>query len=183
MRPPFDPYKELGLEQSDATHEGIRAAFLRKAREWHPDKRAGQDTAEAEEAFKRIQLAYEYLYREVPVGGDDDFDTFRKGRDRNGGWRMNSDGKKRTTGIPEWGAKEGGVFSGVVQETVRLDELEHDEDDDVLYRECRCSGRFCLPLGSPDWAVADEDGPGERHFQCDSCSLYIRVTGISVTQE
>lgn len=181
MRPPFDPYQELGLEQSEATYEGIRAAFLRKAREWHPDKRAGQDTAEAEEAFKRIQLAYEYLYREVSVGGDDDFGTFRKSRGRDGGRRMNSDGK-RQTGIPVWGAKEGGLFSGVVHETVRLDELEHDEDDDVLYRECRCSGRFCLPVGSPDWALGDEDGVGERHFQCDSCSLYIRVTGISVPQ-
>lgn len=42
MPPPFDPYKELGLERSEATQEMIRAAFLRKAREWHPDKRKGE---------------------------------------------------------------------------------------------------------------------------------------------
>lgn len=76
-----------------------------------------------------------------------------------------------STGVPRWGEEGKGAFSGVVQETVAFNSLAQDEeDDDVFFRPCRCSGRFFVP---------PRGGAGGReHFQCDSCSLWIKVTGL-----
>lgn len=50
----IDPYAELGIPR-DADDKTIRAAYKRKAKASHPD------TGGDEEAFRRVQLAYEVL--------------------------------------------------------------------------------------------------------------------------
>lgn len=51
-----DPHKILGIA-SDADPDTARKAFLRKAREWHPDVSA-LDPAMAHEMFQRLNAAY-----------------------------------------------------------------------------------------------------------------------------
>jgi molecular chaperone DnaJ len=53
-----DLYEVLGVSR-DATHEDIKKAFRRLAREHHPDLNSGD--SEAERRFKEINLAYETL--------------------------------------------------------------------------------------------------------------------------
>lgn len=50
----------LGLSSS-ATKAEVKAAFLRLAKEWHPDKHQGRGKAQAEVRFKQIAEAYENL--------------------------------------------------------------------------------------------------------------------------
>ncbi|MDX2266117.1 MAG: J domain-containing protein [Hyphomicrobiales bacterium] len=54
----FDPYLVLGLRRG-ASKTDIRAAYLKLAKELHPDRRAGD--AEAERRFKAINYAYHAL--------------------------------------------------------------------------------------------------------------------------
>lgn len=51
-----DPHKVLGIEP-DADHDTARKAFLRKAREWHPDV-STLDPSLAHEMFQRLNAAY-----------------------------------------------------------------------------------------------------------------------------
>lgn len=55
--PPRDPYKILGVPR-DATTEAIIKAYRRKARELHPDRNPGEDTAAA---FQDATDAYDLL--------------------------------------------------------------------------------------------------------------------------
>ncbi|KAF4684089.1 Microtubule-associated protein RP/EB member 1 [Perkinsus olseni] len=55
-------YKTLGLPTEFPTPEEVRRAYLRLARECHPDKhRSGEDKAAAERRFKKVAEAYEVL--------------------------------------------------------------------------------------------------------------------------
>jgi DnaJ-class molecular chaperone len=53
-----DPYKILGVERN-ATQAGIRAAYRKLAKRYHPDLNPGK--SEAEERFKAINAAYDLL--------------------------------------------------------------------------------------------------------------------------
>jgi DnaJ-class molecular chaperone len=53
-----DPYRELGVDR-DATLEQIRAAYRRRAKEFHPDLNPGKK--DAEDRFKRVSVAYDLL--------------------------------------------------------------------------------------------------------------------------
>lgn len=53
-----DPYKELGVSKG-ATHEEIRKAFRKQAKESHPDRHPGDKAAE--ERFKRLSAAFDLL--------------------------------------------------------------------------------------------------------------------------
>lgn len=56
------PYLVLGIpERSSASADDIRAAYLKMALRWHPDKNPGRDAATAERRFKEIQRAYDIL--------------------------------------------------------------------------------------------------------------------------
>lgn len=56
-------YYEVLEVKETATAEEIRAAYLRLVQQYHPDRHAGQDTADQDRArFKQIQAAYEELH-------------------------------------------------------------------------------------------------------------------------
>ena len=55
-----DYYNILGLEK-DATRDDIRCAYLKLAKEWHPDLKK---TAEAKDKFQDISAAFEILSNE-----------------------------------------------------------------------------------------------------------------------
>jgi curved DNA-binding protein CbpA len=52
-------YDILGV-RADASQAEIRAAYLKLAKQWHPDRNAGNET-EAERRFKEIAHAYDVL--------------------------------------------------------------------------------------------------------------------------
>ena len=57
----FEPYKILGVHRRSSLGD-IRKAYKRLAKEWHPDKVAGdQGKKEAEGKFIEINRAYELL--------------------------------------------------------------------------------------------------------------------------
>ncbi|MEM0964161.1 MAG: DnaJ domain-containing protein, partial [Bacteroidota bacterium] len=58
MPQPKDPYEVLGVAE-DATDKAIKSAYRKLAQQYHPDRNAG-DTS-AEERFKEIQAAYDVL--------------------------------------------------------------------------------------------------------------------------
>src|SRR3954463_9603920 len=53
-----DPYKVLGVDKK-ASQDEIKKAYRKLARQYHPDKNAGDK--EAEERFKEVQTAYDVL--------------------------------------------------------------------------------------------------------------------------
>jgi DnaJ-class molecular chaperone len=55
-----DFYDILGLSKSASSAE-IKAAYRKKALEWHPDRHQGVDKEEAERKFKEINEAYQVL--------------------------------------------------------------------------------------------------------------------------
>ena len=58
-----DPYKILNIKK-DASKSEIRRAYLSLVKEWHPDKNPYDP--DAEEHFKKIQQAYDFLISEEP---------------------------------------------------------------------------------------------------------------------
>ena len=68
-------YKTLGL-LSGATKEDVVAAYRKLAKQWHPDV---NKSPEAEETFKKINQAYEFLItapKPQPFSGEDLWDQF-----------------------------------------------------------------------------------------------------------
>lgn len=66
----FDPHQTLGVELG-ANHGEVRAAYLAKARLYHPDKLAGKDVPKEvgdymNAMFIRIQKAYDELEKTKP---------------------------------------------------------------------------------------------------------------------
>ena len=59
-----DPYQELGVSRG-ASHDEIRKAFRKLAKQHHPDATGGD--REAEEKLKDINRAYSLLKRRVPA--------------------------------------------------------------------------------------------------------------------
>ncbi|GBG89821.1 hypothetical protein CBR_g49670 [Chara braunii] len=71
-----DLYVLLGLEKGvESTEAEIRRGYRRKALEWHPDKRQGDESAV--EVFRKIQKAYEVL---VDVKARQAYDALIKAR-------------------------------------------------------------------------------------------------------
>ena len=58
-----DPYKILNIKR-DASKSEIRRAYRSLVKEWHPD--INPDDPGAEEHFKEIQQAYDFLINEEP---------------------------------------------------------------------------------------------------------------------
>ena len=66
----FDPHQTLGVDRG-ANHGEVRAAYLAKARLYHPDKLAGKDVPKEvcdymNAMFIRIQKAYDELEKTKP---------------------------------------------------------------------------------------------------------------------
>ncbi len=58
-----DPYKTLNIKK-DASKSEIRKAYRTLVKEWHPD--INHDDPSAEERFKEIQQAYNFLISDKP---------------------------------------------------------------------------------------------------------------------
>ncbi|ESQ73692.1 molecular chaperone DnaJ [Asticcacaulis sp. AC402] len=103
-----DPYTELGVKR-DSSDADIQKAFRKLAKELHPDK--NQDNKVAEERFKRITAAYDFLKdadkRKRFDRGEIDADGREIYRGFNGG------GGGGPAGGAPFGAGAGGRFEGM----------------------------------------------------------------------
>lgn len=86
-----DPYQLLGVSRG-ASHEQIRAAYRKLAKEHHPD--LNPDNAKAEERFKAVAAAYELLSNEEKRGRFDrgEIDASGQGRAPRHSYRDYADG-------------------------------------------------------------------------------------------
>jgi DnaJ-class molecular chaperone len=91
-----DPYTELGVKR-DSSDADIQKAFRKLAKELHPDQ--NKDNKVAEERFKRVTAAYDFLK---------DADK-RKRFDRG---EIDADGREIYRGFGGAGAGRGGGFNG-----------------------------------------------------------------------
>jgi len=85
-----DPFAELGVPET-ATHDDVRRAFRRRARETHPDHRP--DDPHAAQRFARLRQAYEEALERINSG---DHRTRRRSTHHEG------DAPKRGKGITEY---------------------------------------------------------------------------------
>jgi DnaJ-class molecular chaperone len=87
-----DPYQELGVLRS-ASHEDIRKAFRKLAKETHPDRHPGDK--KAEERFKRLSGAFDI------IGDEEKRKKFDRGE-------IDADGREQFRGHPGGGFGGGG---------------------------------------------------------------------------
>ena len=201
-----DPWRVLGLRRGHVTPQQVRAAYLRLARQLHPDKNRGNAPAQAahqEECFKRVQSAYEEITSGLysTAAGDSctmghdsagaaaaaDFSSFVPGSGsmRRAGSapeqkREAGHGSQSTGGgsRDSRAANSAGVFSSVEHvdirvftDTVSLEDMEFDLDEDSFVLECRCSGRYMLPSDSTQLTAHQ----ARIAINCQLCSLWIWV--------
>lgn len=179
----FDPWCELGLQRGHATTQQVRAAYLRLARQLHPDKNRESTArgADKEERFKRVLRAYEEItaarLRATPQapGGSADEATTAPPQDKTTR-RAGSMPSEPHTDPHEFGpGVAGGACVGesfdmrVFTDTVALEDMEEDMNDGGLAYVCRCSGLFVLT-----WDQL-EHASGRAAVNCQLCSLWIWV--------
>ena len=177
-----DPWRELGLRRGHATQQQVRAAYLRLAKELHPDKNreGGARGADKTERFKRVQRAYEEItsagaepaaqdpYQAASVPSTS---TARRAGSMAAQQPAGEEGRRN----PAKCNGGGGIISGeafdmrVFTDSVGLEDMEEDPDEGGFTLTCRCGGAFLLP-----WKQADH--PGRRTaVNCQLCSLWIWV--------
>ncbi|EGF91302.1 dnaJ domain protein [Asticcacaulis biprosthecium C19] len=102
-----DPYTELGVKR-DSSDADIQKAFRKLAKELHPDK--NQDNKVAEERFKRITAAYDFLKDADKRKRFDRGEIDADGREIYRGFGGGAAGGR---GAPNGGAPGGGRFEGM----------------------------------------------------------------------
>ncbi len=136
-----DPYSVLGISRN-ASDEEIKKAYRNLSRKYHPDANVNNpNKAQAEEKFKQVQSAYEYIMKEKTEG-------FSGGGSGHGGFDYGSDPFSGTTGNgfngagPQYGYEEDPRFraagnyirSGYYKEArTALDSVEVYLRNDVWY--------------------------------------------------
>ena len=180
-----DPWGELGLRRGCATKQQVRAAYLRLARELHPDKNRENAARGADklERFKRVLQAYEEITGAARAGPPPTADSPASPSPfvppASTARRAGSAPLQQHTTRPH--ARQGGPMGlvdscdmRVFTETVALEDMEEDVDEDAFAFDCRCSGRFILPWEGVVSARAE--GRAEAAVNCQLCSLWILVT-------
>jgi hypothetical protein len=183
----FDPWCELGL-QRHATTQQVRAAYLRRARQLHPDKNREDKArgANKEERFKRVLRAYEEItasHANPQAATAPPQDT--AARPASGARRAGSmpsapptdpRDAQHASGQRQFGCGVAGracvseAFDmRVFTDTVALEDMEEDANDEGLAYVCRCSGHFVLPWDQLEHAW------GRAAVNCQLCSLWIWV--------
>jgi hypothetical protein len=176
-----DAWHELGLRRGHATQQQVRAAYLRLAKELHPDKnREGVARgADKTERFKRVQRAYEEITSagaepaaQDPHQAASVSSTARRAGSMAAQQPAGEEGRRN----PAKCSGGGGIISGeafdmrVFTDSVGLEDMEEDPDEGGFTLTCRCGGTFLLP-----WKQA-ADHPGRRAaVNCQLCSLWIWV--------
>ena len=182
-----DPWKELGLCRERATLRQVRAAYLRLARQLHPDKNCGSSTAEHEERFKRVQSAYEEItavsgsstqasadYAAAPHPSKSRASKARRAGsapEQQHSSEQDEVLKRERSGLPRGSVNTDDCDMRVFTDTVAVESMREDSEEDCLVVDCRCSGRFVLPLDTLPEPLA-----GQIAVNCQLCSLSIWVT-------
>jgi len=199
-----DPWRELGLRRGHATLQQVRAAYLRLARELHPDKNRqdAQVAAGREERFKRVLSAYEDIMcsrsgspgaagPDGACGGPtapSGTSTARRAGSTPARPSRSAPWQDAHAAPPAKGSGGGTAGAGlygsasnadvrVFTDTVRLEDMELDADEAAFAVQCRCSGRFVLPFD------AAEGARGHTAVNCQLCSLWIWVSCGSFSDE
>jgi hypothetical protein len=175
------PFRELGLRRGHATPQQVRAAYLRLARELHPDKNRkdwahGADKAER---FKRVQRAYEEI---TACAGEPAADGACQAKScastaRRAGSAPEQPPVGAHDGAPQAAGQSVGIVGGcgaydmrVFTDSVELEDMHEDPDEAGFVLTCRCGGSFLLPRER----VAEENNGGVA-VNCQLCSLWIWV--------
>jgi len=181
-----DAWRELGLRRGQATLQQARRAYLRLALELHPDRnREGAARgADKEERFKRVLRAYE----EITACGDGPPLDEHASQGAEAPVFPGAASSMRRAGSTPTQAQHaeparvpvrlcGGLFSStnydmrVFTDTVALEDMVEEPDEDGFVFECRCSGLFVLP-----WDEAAAEHPdGLTAVNCRLCSLWIWI--------
>ena len=95
-----DYYQTLGVSKN-ATHEEIKSAYRKLAKQYHPDQNQGNK--DAEEKFKAINEAYEVLKDKEKRARYDQLGSSYKQWEQNGGSSANYDWSEWFSGTPRGG--------------------------------------------------------------------------------
>jgi len=181
-----DAWRELGLRRGQATLQQARRAYLRLALELHPDRnREGAARgADKEERFKRVLRAYEEisscsgdgppLDEHASQGAEAPVFPGAASSVRRAGSTPTQAQHAEPARVP---VPCGGLVSStdydmrVFTDTVALEDMVEEPDEDGFVFECRCSGLFVLP-----WDEAAAKHPdGLTAVNCRLCSLWIWI--------
>ena len=156
-----DHYKTLGLpsllvQDRGVTTQDIKLAYRRTLLHFHPDKSRSQvfDKAHPEApkyTVDQIAIAYKTL---IDPKGRSEYD------------------RSLRLGSPPTGLTSQRTHPGL--ETVDLDDLMFDEEQNTWYRSCRCGNEKGFLVSEEELERDAEHG--EVTTGCRGCSLWLRVT-------
>ncbi|WFD01118.1 phospholipid:diacylglycerol acyltransferase [Malassezia yamatoensis] len=143
----LDAYKILGVTR-DADASALRAAYLRLARTYHPDKATHRDT---QDQIRLINAAYETL--------------------SDASLRSAYDARQRAHVAVSYEKK-----GPRIADTIDIDEfdVQHNHDEIHLTYPCRC-GQEYLVKASEMATQMDVEPSRSFHVQCTGCSEIVRV--------
>lgn len=170
-----DPWHELGLRRGHATPRQVRAAYLRLAKELHPDKnREGVSRgADKTERFKRVQRAYEKIVSgDAEPAAQDAYQTTSVSSTarRAGSMPAQQDNSEEATAGRVTCINSESYDMRVFTDSVGLEDMEEDLDEGGFVLKCRCGGSFLLPS-----SLAAEHAGEHAAVNCQLCSLWIWV--------
>lgn len=161
-------YEILGLpeairNESHIPAQTMKSAYRRALLQNHPDKSQVQSKASLHTGVRaysidQISEAFQILSNSRSRATyDKELKLQRENTNTEGGKGGQGQGQGFRTGV----------------ETVDLDDLEVDDDQNLWYRSCRCGDERGFLIAETDLEEAAEDG--EVNVGCRGCSLWLKV--------